>query len=692
MPKNTKDKKMFIRGQFSPDTMDVDKRTVDVVFATDTPVLRYSWRNEEYYHEILDMNGANLERAAKGLPVLNDHSRWEGLEGILGRAENLRMENGVWVATVRFSERDDINWLVNDVRNGIITDISFGYSVDKAERMPKEENEEYRRYMVRQWTPTEISFVTIPADPKAGVRSESDLDIPEILGETKKQVTREQAPEQPTNKGTNTNKYTMKRETMIAYLSKRGVSVKNDATDEEVRAEFERALASDNTADAEKIRSEAVTAERTRVTEITAAVRKAGLAETEAEDMIKRGISLDAARAEIIEKWAANDPNKNAGGENRSVTVGQEQSEKVRKTAGDALLLRALPNAEKAMKPEEVTAAREFRGMSLLRLAEELITQSGTSTRGWSNRQIAQAALGIGSRGYHATTDFPILLGDTFNRTLRASYDLAPRTFMPFCRRTTLSDFRAVSRAQISGLMDKFDEIAEGAEYKATTINEGKETYQLAKYGRKVGITWEAIINDDLSAFTRVPQAFAAKAAQKQSDLVYDILLNNPIMGDGTALFDLAGHGNYITSSGTVLNETNLDIAFQKFREQKSIEGDYLNLTPQFLIVGPKNEVKAYKVTSTNFVPATQSNVAIPSFTGMTVIVDPRITDYAWFLSASPGAVDTIEYAFLDGEPELFTEQREGFDIDGLEIKARMIFAAKAIDWRGLFKNDGAAS
>jgi hypothetical protein len=161
-------------------------------------------------------------------------------------------------------------------------------------------------------------------------------------------------------------------------------------------------------------------------------------------------------------------------------------------------------------------------------------------------------------------------------------------------------------------------------------------------------------------------------------------------MGDGKALFQAADHKNYV-SSGSALSETTLDEAFQKFRVQKSIEGDYLNLNPRFLVVGPKNQLAAYKLTSANFTPMSQDAVAFPVFTGLTVIVEPRITDYAWFLAAEPNSIDTIETAFLDGEQELFTEQRVGFDVDGLEIKARMVFAAKAIDHRGLFKNNGAA-
>lgn len=39
----------------------------------------------------------------------------------------------------------------------------------------------------------------------------------------------------------------------------------------------------------------------------------------------------------------------------------------------------------------------------------------------------------------------------------------------------------------------------------------------------------------------------------------------------------------------------------------------------------------------------------------------------------------------------MFTETRTGFEVDGLEIKARHDFAAKAIDWRGLYRNPGAA-
>ena len=39
---------------------------------------------------------------------------------------------------------------------------------------------------------------------------------------------------------------------------------------------------------------------------------------------------------------------------------------------------------------------------------------------------------------------------------------------------------------------------------------------------------------------------------------------------------------------------------------------------------------------------------------------------------------------------ESYLETRQGFEVDGMELKARLDFAAKAIDYRGLYKNVGA--
>ena len=60
-----------------------------------------------------------------------------------------------------------------------------------------------------------------------------------------------------------------------------------------------------------------------------------------------------------------------------------------------------------------------------------------------------------------------------------------------------------------------------------------------------------------------------------------------------------------------------------------------------------------------------------------------------WYLAADPNLVDTVEFAHLEGQTEPFLDQRAGFEVDGVEIKIRHDFAAKALDFRGLFYNAG---
>lgn len=654
--------KQSTRADFAPNTFNSEARTIDVVFATDTPVLRYSWDGP--FYEVLDMSGHMTDRSAGSLPVLNNHDRYTGVTGIIGRAENVRLENGKWMATVRFSQRDDVKPIIQDVQDGIIQDISVGYRVHSYEKTP--DAAEIPTYVARKWESNEISFVTVPADQNAKVRHQE--------GETNEVEIIETNPKRQTE-----NQNTMKREQIIALLEKRGVSFDKNATDDELVRLLEETFT--KPADDSAARSAAVAAERQRVKDITDAVRAAKLDEAFAARHIQEGTAIDAVRTAVIEELAKKDQNNNSTrSANPTIGVGTEQVDKVRSAMEEAITHRVNPSSK-------LDAGREFRGMSLMDMARFSLEQAGIKTNGWSRREIATAALNINSeRNYHSSSDFPIILGNTVNRTLRAAYEFQTRTFQPFTRRVNLSDFKEITRAQLSGLIGSFDNIPEGGEYKSATLNEGKEAYKLAKYGKKIAISWEALINDDLSAFSRIPQAIAAKAAQKQSDIVYDILLNNPTMGDSVALFH-STHGNLAGAGTTIPN--GIAAARTAMRKQTDPNGDYINVAPSFLIVGPDKETEAQQLINATIVATKTADTNV--FRGsVDIIVEPRITGNQWFMAAAPSSIDTIEVAFLDGEQELFTEQRTGFDVDGLEIKARMVFAAKAIDWRGFYKNPGA--
>jgi hypothetical protein len=198
------------------------------------------------------------------------------------------------------------------------------------------------------------------------------------------------------------------------------------------------------------------------------------------------------------------------------------------------------------------------------------------------------------------------------------------------------------------------------------------------------------MVNDDLGALTRIPQLFGNSAATMEGDVVYiNTLLANPPMSDGQPLFS-AAHGNVGTPSAITI--TSMTEARKLLRVQTSPDGQYLNLTPMFLLCGPAKEVEALQLTAAVVVPTTLGTAIPVALKSVEVVVDARITGLDWYIIASPAQIDTIEYAYLEGAqmggPTL--EARDGFDIDGVEFKAREDFAAAPIDWRGMVHNAGA--
>lgn len=250
-----------------------------------------------------------------------------------------------------------------------------------------------------------------------------------------------------------------------------------------------------------------------------------------------------------------------------------------------------------------------------------------------------------------------------------------------------MPDFREVTRVAL-GDISALEKVSEHGEYKYGSLGEEGAPIKVAKFGKIIAITWESIVNDDLAALTRIPQALGAAAAQTESDVVWDLLLGNPNFVDGTAVFH-AAHGNLAGSAGAI-NTTTLAAARAAMRKQKSKAGHYLNLGPQYLVVGPDKELEAFQFTSSQYVPAKNADINDSRNTSLQVIVDARITGNQWYLYAAPGMVDTFEYAYLEGEQGVFTETREGFEVDGMEIKARLVFGAAWIDYRGAYKNAGA--
>jgi phage major head subunit gpT-like protein len=297
--------------------------------------------------------------------------------------------------------------------------------------------------------------------------------------------------------------------------------------------------------------------------------------------------------------------------------------------------------------------------------------------------------------GLHSTVDFPGLFEDAANKNLRSAYEAAPQTWREISRLVSLSDFKPSRQLQV-GDAPALLEILEHGEYTFGTIGEAKESIQLKTYGRMFGITRQALINDDLNAFSEVPAAFGRKARDIESDLAWAQITGNPTMGDGVALFDATTHANY-TASGTAISVTSLGVGRAALRKQKGIDAaTLLNLMARYLIVPAALETIADQYL-TQITAALASSVN-PFATGsgrtpLTPIVEPRLdanSATAWYMATDQAQAPVLYHGVLDGQEGPLVTQMEGFDVDGMKFRCRIDVAFKAADWRAIYKNVGA--
>lgn len=603
-----------------------EERTATLTWYTGAAVRRFDGRGAYEMRFLMEPAAIRMSRMASGsAPLLNSHRDFT-VDDVIGVITKAWVENGIGKATVRFSKRGEVDPIWQDVQDGILRNASMGVAIHGIEDVtPKDAT--LRQVLVTDWEPEEVSLVPIGADPGAGFRFQ---------------------------RATGPQEETMEETTLIE-------------TGTEARSEIN--------VDAE--RQAAALAERTRIQELEKVGRAAGLDAKLVAQHIEAGTASDEFRKLALEELArrsADTPIRSA-----AAVITRDESDTRRTGIVAALLHRYDP----ALFPIRNDLGRDFAGQTLLDLSRECLDAGGTRTRGMARHEIAKLAL--------STSDFPHILADVANKTLRQAYDAYPRTFLPFSRRRSAVDFKNINTVQL-GEAPSLQKVNEKGEFTHGSIAESKETYKLATYGRIVSITRQVIINDDLSAFTRIPAGFGVAAATLESDTVWGIITSNPNMGDGVALFH-ANHANLLTGAGTALALTGLGSAMAAMAKQKGLDGvTVLNVQPRYVAIPVALQLTAFQLIASTLAPAQAANVVPEYIRALTPIAEPRLdasSTGAWYLFASPDQIDTIEYAYLEGQDGVYIETRQGFDVDGVEIKARLDFGAKAIDWRGMQKNAG---
>jgi len=661
---------LTLRALVVPGSVDREKRTVEITWTTGARVRRGFW--EPFDEDLsLDPKHVRMGRLQSGAAPLVDSHSINSLRTVLGVVDRA----SIGAATVRFSKRADVEPIFNDVADGIIRNVSVGYFVHQYERQPKADGDAVPVYTAVDWEPYELSFVPVGADAGAGTRSaEAGPTMPGVFVSRSEEITMDP------------KTATVPAAPVTPPPAPAPVAPVDDAT---VRAAEGRA----------------VQLERERAAGIRVAVRAAKLDEKTAEEMIANGVTLDAARAQVLEQLARKSDATPTDPHVR-VEITDDASDKWRRGAGAWLLERSgfagmVRQAAKEGKVPGLDKVEldpgEFRGLSLLDLARESLENAGVKTRGLQKMDLAGRAFTMGRSGLAGTTDFPVLLEDVLHRVLLAAYATQSDTWRRFCGTRTVSDFRAHNFFR-TGSFGVLDSKNEHGEFKQKSIPDGQKTaITVATKGNIIGITRETIINDDMGALTDLLQKLGRAAALTIEVDVYALLALNgglgPTQSDAQPFF----HSNRanVNASATAHTVAGWDADRVVMAQQRDTSSnEYLNLRPAILLVAAGQRAAAQVLNASLTDPNATTNANKPNaVVGQyrDIIDTPRISGTRRYAFADPSIAPAIIVAFLEGSGEApVLETMSGWRVDGTEMKVRADFLAQMFDSKGAVTNAGA--
>ena len=138
-----------------------DSRTINMSISSESPVMR-SFGLEVLSHRNDDIN---LNRLNNKAPLLLNHDA----ERQIGVIENTYLDEsrGRLNASVRFGRSALAQEVYDDIIDGIRSQVSIGYSIDKLDRV---DSDEYEEDVFRaSFTPHEVSIVSMAADQTVGI-------------------------------------------------------------------------------------------------------------------------------------------------------------------------------------------------------------------------------------------------------------------------------------------------------------------------------------------------------------------------------------------------------------------------------------------------------------------------------------------------------------------------------------------
>jgi hypothetical protein len=634
---------------FAPSTFDAEERTVEVVFTTGADVTRRDFWTGEAWIERLEVtaDAVDLSRLNAGAPVLNSHQSYD-LGSVIGVVERAWIAGNEGRALLRFSDRPEVRPIVEDVRSGIIRNISAGYWVERWEDAAASANGPRVR-VAKRWLPGELSLVPVPADAGAQVRGV----------ETATQD-RAAARHQEVGMPDEVQPGAVTPETKLALPDSRGNDPANTA---------QRGGAAPSGAS---------------LAELQGIAQRGGLDSDWIVAQLTARATPEAARDAAIDAVAARRaPTQTPG----TGVIGDESAVFVSR-ATEGLSSRLMNTA-----PTE--AGREFRSLGLHGMIREIALRSGRrDAHRMNSDDLADFVLRA-----HSTSDFPNILANSANKTVRAMYGAYPNTWSSWVQEVDVPDFKTITAA-FAGQFPEVQEIAEGGEVKYGTIAEEAETYAVKERARLVRLTRQAIINDDTRALEQTLRQAALAGYTALRRVVFGILTTNAAMADSVALFSTATGARLdsnLGSAGALSATTFTELRALLNKQYAPVRtGDTASRAPLpppsqvVLLVGPDEEDTAMELLGNRIVPTVTGAVLPDGYRAQTSMVMEPFLDTGndpYYLARTD--IRAVELAYLNGRRAPEVTSAEQISHTGMDFRVLFDFGAKAVTFRTIAANLG---
>ena len=330
------------------------------------------------------------------------------------------------------------------------------------------------------------------------------------------------------------------------------------------------------------------------------------------------------------------------------------------------------------------------------------------------------------------TSDFPLLFADVLDRQMLAAYKATPPVWKPYTKLSTvprISPQVGGYRFSMRGGDEHLDKVAEKGEYLASDRNADRYAISVDKYGRQFDISWESMINDDLSALNDTPARFAMSAQRTEHRVVVLQYAYDETAGAGAAVHAVGGPlystaAAELNMSAALLTVANLEAAVQVMSGRTDAAGEPIFCRAKYLVVPPSLEFTARQILTSTQLTATDDAAGVarvwPTTNviaqyGLQLIVDPYLpaasqvntpatpnsANSQWYLFSDPNDIRVIEAAHLSGHerPEICMKASNkvtvgggsinpmsgDFATDNVFYRVKLVFGATTLDWRGTY-------